>query len=296
MEDAATYSVSVSEDFSPAQTEWADEPQETTVDVVAPARADEEPRGELHTTEQPASDALVTCDAAGDAAGGCEDGAACECGAAYAAESAAAEQPAAIDPSKPTAERIIEALLFASDAPITAARLADLAELENAAAVTAAIERLNAQYASLGMGFRVEKIARGYQLLTLSSFEPWLSKMHQQHSETRLSDAALETLSIIAYKQPIIRSEVEAIRGVAAGDGINRLREMGLVKIVGRAEIVGRPLLYGTTKKFLDMFGLSDLSDLPPLEALRVRARQESAAATTAPTPSETPIADAHAA
>jgi segregation and condensation protein B len=95
-----------------------------------------------------------------------------------------------------------------------------------------------------------------------------------QRAQTRLSPAALETLSIIAYKQPIIRADIEAIRGVAVGEVLNRLREMGLVRIVGRAEVVGRPLLYGTTKKFLDVFGLADLEDLPPLEALNLRRRK----------------------
>ena len=87
--------------------------------------------------------------------------------------------------------------------------------------------------------------------------------MFQARRETRLSQAALETLAIVAYKQPILRADVEAIRGVAAGEVLNRLRELNLVKIVGRAEEIGRPLLYGTTKKFLDVFGLGSLDDLP---------------------------------
>ncbi|MCH9021884.1 MAG: SMC-Scp complex subunit ScpB [Planctomycetes bacterium] len=90
-----------------------------------------------------------------------------------------------------------------------------------------------------------------------------LSKLFQARRETRLSQAALETLAIVAYKQPILRADIEAIRGVAAGEVLNRLRELNLVKIVGRAEEIGRPLLYGTTKKFLDVFGLGSLDDLP---------------------------------
>jgi segregation and condensation protein B len=123
------------------------------------------------------------------------------------------------------------------------------------------------------LSFRIEEIARGYQMMTLPRFQPWLAKLTAQRVQTRLSPAALETLSIVAYKQPIIRADIEAIRGVAAGEVLNRLREMGLVRIVGRAEVVGRPLLYSTTKKFLDVFGLADLDDLPPLEALNLRRR-----------------------
>ena len=87
-----------------------------------------------------------------------------------------------------------------------------------------------------------------------------------------MSQAALETLSIVAYKQPVIRANVEAIRGVACGEVIARLRDMGLVRVLGRAEVVGRPLLYGTTRRFLNVFGLADIDDLPPMEALRLKS------------------------
>ena len=174
-------------------------------------------------------------------------------------------------------EQVIEALLFSSDAPLSATRLAELIGGCTPFHVRKYIEVLNARYARAGLTFRIVCIARGYQMMTLPGFEPWVEKLVQQRSQTRLSPAALETLSIIAYKQPIIRAEVEAIRGVACGEVIARLRELGLVRIVGRAEIVGRPLLYGTTRKFLDVFGLADLDDLPPLESLRLKP-----AATTA--------------
>ncbi len=100
-------------------------------------------------------------------------------------------------------------------------------------------------------------------MLTLPVYNERLSKLLQTRRETRLSQAALETLAIVAYKQPILRADVEAIRGVAAGEVLNRLCELNLVKIVGRAEEIGRPLLYGTAKKFLDVFGLGSLDDLP---------------------------------
>jgi segregation and condensation protein B len=167
--------------------------------------------------------------------------------------------------------QVIEALLFASDAPLSAARIADLVDSATPAAVRRHIAALNDKYERAGLSFRIEAIARGYQMMTLPDFRPWLEKLNKQRREIRLSGAALETLSIIAYKQPIIRADVEAIRGVACGEVIARLRDMGLIRVLGRAEILGRPLLYGTTKKFLDVFGLPDLDDLPPMEALKLK-------------------------
>jgi len=125
----------------------------------------------------------------------------------------------------------------------------------------------------------VQEIAGGYQLRTLPEFHTYLARLHKARQETRLSAAAMETLSIVAYKQPVTRADVEAVRGVSAGDILNRLREMDLVRIVGRAEDLGRPMLYGTTRRFLEAFGLASLSDLPkmeppalsPLPALRVK-------------------------
>ncbi len=174
-------------------------------------------------------------------------------------------------PAEFAAARVIEALLFASDAPLSAARLAELAGAGTASEVRAHIGALNEKYAAAGLSFRVEEIARGYQMLTLPVYQPWLAKLDKHRGQNRLTSAALETLSIVAYKQPVIRADVEAIRGVACGEVLNRLREMGLVKIMGRAEIVGRPILYGTTRKFLDVFGLADLEDLPPMESLLLR-------------------------
>jgi len=167
--------------------------------------------------------------------------------------------------------QLIEAMLFSSDAPLSAARLSELVGSLTPGVVRKQIEALNEKYAQAGLSFRIELIARGYQMMTLPQYRPWLEKLNKQRSETRLSPAALETLAILAYKQPVIRADVEAIRGVACGELISRLREMGLVRVVGRAEVVGRPLLYGTTKRFLDVFGLADLDDLPPIETLRLK-------------------------
>ncbi len=182
-----------------------------------------------------------------------------------------ANSPPAVTDTALTPAQVIEALLFASDTPLSAARLAELAGVGTARDVRGWIGELNARYAAAGLTFRIEEIARGFQMLTVPAAQPWVARLNNQRAQARLSDAALETLAIVAYRQPIIRADIEAIRGVACGEVLNRLREMGLVRIVGRAEIVGRPLLYGTTKKFLDVFGLADLADLPPLETLALR-------------------------
>ncbi len=191
-------------------------------------------------------------------------------------ETGAALRITPTDPNEICTEQIIEALLFASDAPLPPRRLAELAGADSVRDVRACVETLNDRYGQAGMTFRIEELAGGYQMLSLPAFGPWLAKLDRDRGQSRISDAAMETLSIIAYRQPIIRADVEAVRGVACGEVLNRLREMGLVKIVGRAEVVGRPLLYGTTKKFLDVFGLGRLEDLPPMEALAIKARVES--------------------
>jgi segregation and condensation protein B len=192
------------------------------------------------------------------------------------------------------AAQVIEALLFAADAPLSAARLAELSGLVAAREIAPAVNALNEKYAAAGLSFRIEEIARGYQMLTLPAYQPWLAKLDKHRGQTRLSAAALETLSIVAYKQPVIRAEVESIRGVACGDVLNRLREMGLIKIVGRAEIIGRPMLYGTTKKFLDVFGLADLDDLPAMETLSFR-RPPSVTVLPEDVATQTPVAAAGA-
>lgn len=194
-----------------------------------------------------------------------------------------------------SAAQIIEALLFASDTPLSANRIAELLGAGSATDVRRQIDALNEKYAAVGLSFRIEPIARGYQMMTTPAFKPWLAKLDKQRSQTRLSEAALEVLSIIAYKQPIIRADIEAIRGVACGDLLHRLKDMGLIRIVGRAEIVGRPILYGTTRKFLDVFGLSDLEDLPPMEALALRRAPAPALTPPPPEPAPAPAAAAGA-
>jgi segregation and condensation protein B len=163
---------------------------------------------------------------------------------------------------------ILEALLFSTHHPLTAGRLAELMDLPSTKPIRKAIRDLNAQYESSNRVFRVEQVAGGYQLLTLPDYATHLQKLHQRESEAKLTKTALETLAIIAYKQPILRADIEAIRGVACGETIRGLMEKHLVKISGRAEEPGRPILYGTTKRFLELFGLNSLKDLPQSEPM----------------------------
>ena len=169
---------------------------------------------------------------------------------------------------EPTVETVVEAVLFASDESLTDNRLAEIVET-SVKQVRQCVKNLNEKYQANNNAFRIEQIAGGYQMLTLSTYNHWLKKLLRVRSDSKLSPAALETLAIIAYKQPAIRADIEAIRGVAAGEVIRTLCYKGLVKIVGRAEILGRPMLYGTTKKFLEVFGLNTLKDLPKIEELK---------------------------
>lgn len=164
-----------------------------------------------------------------------------------------------------TPESIVEAVLMATDDPLSAAALAEITGITPAEAKRH-IEALNERYATTGASFRIAGIAKGFQILTLPAYDAWIQKFNKKRADSRLSAASLETLAIVAYKQPIIRADIEAIRGVAVGDMLVRLRDANLVRIVGRAEEVGRPLLYGTTTRFLEVFGLGSLKDLPKIE------------------------------
>lgn len=167
-----------------------------------------------------------------------------------------------------TVESVVEAVLFASDESLTEARLANIVETSTKQ-IRQHIKNLNEKYRANNNAFRIEQIAGGYQMLTLSPYNHWLKKLLRARSDNKLSPAAMETLAIIAYKQPVMRADIEAIRGVAVGEVIRSLSYKGLVKIVGRAEVLGRPMLYGTTKKFLEVFGLNTLKDLPKVQELQ---------------------------
>ena len=168
----------------------------------------------------------------------------------------------------PTVESVIEAVLFASDESLSDSRLAKILEIPTKQ-IRRHIKNLNDKYQANNNSFRIEQIAGGYQMLTLSQYNLWLKKFVRVRGDSKLSPAAMETLAIVAYKQPVIRADIEAIRGVAVGEVLRSLCYKGLVKIVGRAEVLGRPMLYGTTKKFLEVFGLNTLKDLPKIEELK---------------------------
>jgi segregation and condensation protein B len=163
----------------------------------------------------------------------------------------------------------LEALLFSTQHPLTAGRIAELLDLPTTKSLRSAIRELNRVYESSDRSFRIEQVAGGFQLLTLPRFGEQLAKLHQREADAKLTRPAMETLAIIAYKQPILRADIEAIRGVACGETIRSLMEKHLVKIVGRAEVPGRPILYGTTRRFLELFGLNALEDLPQPEGAK---------------------------
>jgi segregation and condensation protein B len=182
-------------------------------------------------------------------------------------------------------KEIIEALLFATDEPLAVRQIIDifgiLEEGEkpkkiNPDTVLACIEELNREFEQTNRSIRVVKVAGGYQFATRQEFGVWLGKMVKEKSKRKLSVSALETLAVIAYKQPVTKPEVEAIRGVNADYVLHSLLERNMVTIVGRAATPGRPLLYGTTKDFLKHFGINDLSDLPkPREINELMAEAE---------------------
>ncbi|MFN8587051.1 MAG: SMC-Scp complex subunit ScpB [Candidatus Eisenbacteria bacterium] len=169
----------------------------------------------------------------------------------------------------------VEALLFSSDQPLTLALLIDALESPSED-VTAALQSLGEEYAAREAGVLLREMAGGWVFMTAPEQNEWVTRMLRGKRKMRLSRAALETMAIIAYKQPVTKSEVEAIRGVDASGVLATLLERNLVTIKGRSTVVGRPLLYGTTDEFLNYFGLRDLSELPRPEELRalVAARE----------------------
>ena len=161
---------------------------------------------------------------------------------------------------------LIEAALVAADEPLTTRRLALVASLEDATEARRLVRKLQTLYEQEGSAFTVEELAGGFQLLTRPQYHPWLTRLRRSGSDLRLSSPARETLAIVAYRQPIMRADIEAVRGVQCGDVLRMLMEKGLVRIAGRHDSLGRPVLYGTTKKFLRLFGLNSLKDLPKQE------------------------------
>jgi len=175
----------------------------------------------------------------------------------------------------------VEAVLFASDSVLNAAKIGKAIGVSNKRVIAQAVEALNSRYDRTGSAFRVENIAGGYQMLTRPEYHQVVRQFYHQKADSRLTQPAMETLAIIAYRQPIMRADIESIRGVACGEVLRGLMDRQLVQIVGRAEVLGRPMLYGTTRRFLEVFGLNGLEDLPNVEELRSGA--QSSAASEAP-------------
>jgi segregation and condensation protein B len=169
--------------------------------------------------------------------------------------------------------QIVEALLFASDAPLSAGDIALIDERLDEDTVEAVVAQLREEYESQERAFTIVDIAGGYQLMTRPEFAPYLERFDTVPQQTRLSSPALEVLAVIAYRQPIGRNEIEEIRGVGSSGVLKTLQDRNLIDVVGRSEGLGRPLLYGTTGKFLEHFGFRSLEDLPKPDDLPVILR-----------------------
>jgi segregation and condensation protein B len=157
----------------------------------------------------------------------------------------------------------LEAILFLASQPTTSRKLAQLAGLADGTKARTLVRTLNRMYDACGCAFRIEEVAGGFQLMSRAKLAPWLRRLHAAWVEIRLSAPAMETLAVVAYRQPILRAEIEAIRGVQCGEVLRQLIEQDLVRMVGRSEELGRPYLYGTSKRFLHIFGLKHIEELP---------------------------------
>jgi len=161
-------------------------------------------------------------------------------------------------------QQLVEAFIFASDSPLTLDRLSLLTE-QPKAVLRPIVEELQQQFSTSNHGFYLAEVAGGYQFRTAADLAPWLRKLNKERA-TRFSRAALETLAIIAYRQPATRAEIEYLRGVDSGGVMKTLLDKNLIRILGKKDVPGRPLMYGTSRQFLELFGLRDLNDLPTLK------------------------------
>jgi segregation and condensation protein B len=168
----------------------------------------------------------------------------------------------------PTPKQILEAVLFASDQPVGLSTLVEVLDDRGAEEVAALLREMAREYDAAGRGVTLAEIAGGYQILSRKECAPWIDRMLRSRRKVRLSRAGLESLAIVAYKQPITKVEIDSIRGVDSAGVLHTLLERSLVTIKGRSKSVGRPLLYETTPEFLAYMGLKDLSELPELKEL----------------------------
>jgi len=172
---------------------------------------------------------------------------------------------------------ILEAVLFVSPEPVPVARLMSILGTVSKAEVVQALDILTHDLDQEGRGIQLVQVAGGYRLVTKQEYGPWLKRMDKAKAAQKLSRSALESLAIIAYKQPLVRAEIEEIRGVETSGVLRTLCERKLVRIVGRKDVPGRPIMYGTTKFFLEHFGLQDLTQLPPLREFKELGESEQA-------------------
>jgi segregation and condensation protein B len=208
----------------------------------------------------------------------------CESATEYRAWKRRCRRSAAIDTAAASGRRSpklarVEAALIVADGALSARRLAQSASLLDSGEARQLVDELNAAYDACGSAFRVERVGSGFQMLTLPAYARWLDKIHQRQERLKLSASSLETLTIIAYRQPITRADIEAVRGVQSSEVLKQLMERGLVKVVGEDDSLGRPYLYGTTRAFLESYGLRNLNDLPDAGLLRVNREPVAAAA-----------------
>lgn len=165
----------------------------------------------------------------------------------------------------------LEAALLVADEPLPTRRLAQAAGLADAATARRVLKKLQSLYDQDGTAFQIEEIAGGFQLLTRPDYHRWLTTLRRGGHDLRLTGPAREILAIVAYRQPIMRAAIEGIRGVNCAETLRLLMEKGLIKIAGRDDSLGRPVLYGTTKKFLQIFGLKSIKDLPRKQPAAIR-------------------------
>ena len=171
--------------------------------------------------------------------------------------------------SSPEAKRQrLEAVLFLARKSLTTRRISQLAVLEDGTEARVLIKSLNKHYDQAGRSFHIKRVAGGFQLLTRPQFFDWINRIKKAPPMIRLSQSAQETLTVIAYRQPIIKADIETIRGISCGEMLRQLLEKGLIKIAGRSEDLGRPFLYATTRQFLTEFGFGNIEQLPEYENL----------------------------
>lgn len=191
----------------------------------------------------------------------------------------------AIDTKRSLKMAKVEAVLFVSDSALSTRKISQLATLANAAEAKEIIDKLNTAFAATNSAFHIKRVATGYQMMTQPQFSFWLNKLHQRQAALKLSSPAMETLAIVVYRQPITRADIESIRGVQSAEMLKQLMDRGLVRIGGKDDSLGRPFLYESTRKFLEIFGLKNLDDLPMGETLRIRPSRK---AQSPETPSDT--------